>query len=192
MRIRVLAVLSSTWCLACGPKTSTPTTVEPGAAEPVAASTQAEPELEAPDPEAGLEADSEDDLEDDDVEEEAEEAPEAMAAAEPEGPWKFKLHNLCKRSVKYGLAPLDGEVEIADLETIKSGAVKEVEANPGIGVHLGEGDTHSAAATEADGGHVWISSSCKGVGASNDPDADPAKIDARLQERIKSMTKATK
>lgn len=191
MRISVLAVLSSTWCLACGPKSSTPTTVEPGATEPVAASTQTESELDAPDPEAGPEDELEDELEDEEAEEETEEDPEAVAAAEPEGPWKFKLHNLCKRSVKYGLAPLEGEVELEELDTIKAGAVKEIEAEPEIGVHLGEGDAHSAAATEINGGHVWISSSCKGVGSSNDPGADPAKIDAKLQERIKSMTKAT-
>jgi hypothetical protein len=37
-----------------------------------------------------------------------------------------------------------------------------------------------------DGGHVWMSSSCQGVSSSDDPDADPAALDAQRQEQLKA------
>lgn len=188
MGIRVFAVLVCASCLACDSKGSTPSTVEPGAAQPAVASTDPEPELEASEDD---DAELEEEVEDEALEDDAPEASEPVAAAEPEGPWTFKLHNLCKRPVKYALGPMRGEIEVGDLRTIKAGAVEEIETEPEIGVHLGEGDAHSAAATEVSGGHVWISSSCKGVGASDDPNADPKEIDRKLRERIESMKKAT-
>jgi hypothetical protein len=166
-------------CIACGPRSAT---TEPTAAQPNAAAS----EYGGSSDPADL-----DDLDDRDDLEEADDASDEEAAgpSEPEGPLTFKLHNLCKRSVKYGLAPLVRDVEISEVKPIKAGGVETITAERGIAVHLGEGTDYAAAATKADGGHVWISSSCKGVGASDDPDADPVQLDRELRERIQRLTK---
>jgi hypothetical protein len=179
MCIRVLAVVFCMAGIACGPRSATPTT-EPTAAQPDVAAN--EHESSAPE--------DLDDLDDrDDAEDASQEAP--SEPSEPDGPLTFKLHNLCKRSVKYGLGPLVRDVEISEPKTIKAGGVETITAERGIGVHLGEGTDYAAAAPKADGGHVWISSSCKGVGSSDDPDADPVQLDRELRERIERLTKGT-
>ena len=84
-----------------------------------------------------------------------------------------------------------GEVDVGEPKQIKPGAVEEITAPYGIGVHLVGAKSAAAAATDTNGGHVWISSSCTGVGSSDDPKADPRKIDKELREKIERMTKGT-
>ncbi len=182
MNIRIVAAFACTWCLACGPKNAAPSTVEPTAVSQDAGSS------EDADLDAGEDLDEDETL---DEEQETEEAAEADAGVDPDGEITFKLHNLCKRAMKYGLGPLERETEILDPKTIKAGGVEEITAPYGIAVHLGEGDTYAAAATKANGGHVWISSSCKGMGSSDDPNADPKKLDREFRERIERMTKGS-
>lgn len=170
-----MIVLLCGWCIACGPKSSSPST-EPTAHQPSVGVSEEEVGSEEE------ELEELEELEDDGAEDEEPE--------EPTGPLTFKLHNLCKRSVKYGLGPLVREVEFAELKTIKAGGVEQLAVERGIGVHLGEGDAYAAAAPKVDGGHVWISSSCKGVGSSDDPEANPKQLDQEFRERMERMTKA--
>jgi hypothetical protein len=150
-----------------------------------------EPEAAAPAPAQVAEPDESEEVGELDEEEESEPEPEPAAdLAEEEGDITFKLHNLCSRTVNYMLAPLrTGEVDVDEPKQLKPGAVEEITAPYGIGVHLLDAKSAAAAATDKTGGHVWISSSCTGVGASNDPNANPKQIDKQLREKIERMTK---
>src|SRR5690606_26215441 len=114
MNIRIVAAFACTWCLACGPKNAAPSTVEPTAVSQDAGSS------EDADLDAGEDLDEDETL---DEEQETEEAAEADAGVDPDGEITFKLHNLCKRAMKYGLGPLERETEILDPKTIKAGGV---------------------------------------------------------------------
>ena len=170
-----MTVLISAWCIGCGPKGAPPST-EPTAHQPAVEASEQE-----------LESDEEETEELEETEDEGAQDPEPE---DPTGPLTFKLHNLCKRPVKYGLGPLVREIEFAELKTIKARGVEQITVERGIGVHLGEGEAYAAAAPKVDGGHVWITSSCKGVSSSDDPNADPEQLDRELREKIERMTKS--
>ena len=175
MGVRDMTVLISAWCIGCGPKGAPPST-EPTAHQPAVEASEQE-----------LESDEEETEELEETEDEGAQDPEPE---DPTGPLTFKLHNLCKRPVKYGLGPLVREIEFAELKTIKARGVEQITVERGIGVHLGEGEAYAAAAPKVDGGHVWITSSCKGVSSSDDPNADPEQLDRELREKIERMTKS--
>lgn len=149
---------------ACGPKADSPPTNVPGGdeADDVSAAT-------SDDDDAGAAAAAEDD---------------------DTGPVKVTLHNLCDKPQSWVV--IDGDVtpDPSAGQDIAPGATAEVElgADQWVVRKDDAGGWSSRARANADGGHVWMSSSCEGIGASDDPGADPAAIDAQMREKMRKAT----
>jgi hypothetical protein len=158
--MRILAVLGCTALMACGPKADQPT-VAPGDAD-------ADPSSEAA---SNAEPESEP----------SEEAPAEVTA---------KLHNLCDKPQTWVIIEGDVTPDPSAGQEIQPGATEDVKLGPDQWVAKKDdaGAWSSRARTDTEGGHVWLSSSCKGVASSNDPGADPAALDAKMREAAGAST----
>jgi hypothetical protein len=109
------------------------------------------------------------------------------ADGETSGPITVTLHNLCDKPQQWVV--IDGDVtpdpsagqEIAPAATTQI----ELEDDHWVARKDAEGQWSGRARAQADGGHVWMSSSCEGISASDDPDADPAALDAQMRETMR-------
>ena len=158
--MRILHILGCIVLVACGPKADQPTAV-PGEGEADSASEASS----APDTESdGSEA-----------------APAVITAT---------LHNLCDKPQTWVIIEGDVTPDPSAGQEIQPGATEKVQLGPDQWVARKDesGQWSSRARADTDGGHVWMSSSCKGVGSSDDPNADPAAVDAKMREATGSAT----
>jgi hypothetical protein len=98
------------------------------------------------------------------------------------------LHNLCDKPQQWVLIEGDVTPDPSAGQEILPGATTKVELGPDQWVARKDeaGQWSSRARTNADGGHVWMSSSCQGVASSDEPDADPVALDAKMRETAHS------
>lgn len=81
------------------------------------------------------------------------------------------VHNLCAEPMRYVVEGSEDESE----QSIAPGSVVQLQMGPDEKIASADGSL--AAWVHTDGAHIWFDSSCRGVGTSEDPDADPAQLD---------------
>ena len=91
----------------------------------------------------------------------------------------IKLHNLCDSAVDYAVVAPDGSPTDADAATIAPATTIELtKAKPDRVVRRNpNGSWGGSASTDHAGGHIAFKSSCNGMVAADDPNADVAKLD---------------
>ena len=153
-----IPLLSLALC-ACGPKADSPPTTAPG------------------DDDASEFADDDSDADD----ETAEEAPAVVEAT---------LHNLCDKPQQWVIIEGDVTPDPSAGQELAPGATTPIELGPDhyVARKDDDGQWSSRARAKVSGGHVWLSSSCQGVGSSDDPDADPAAADAQMLETMRAAS----
>jgi hypothetical protein len=87
----------------------------------------------------------------------------------------FKFHNLCDKEVEYAITFPGAEPRAEDFQSIDAGITMELTANTSERVRMAakDGTYGGGAMTDREGGHVWINANCDGMGAADDPAADP-------------------
>lgn len=98
------------------------------------------------------------------------------------------LHNLCDKPQQWVIIEGDETPDPSAGQEILAGATTPIElgSDQWVARRNEAGQWSTRARTNADGGHVWMTSSCQGVGSSDEPDADPAALDAKMREATHS------